>query len=132
MPQSINIRFPFEETQDGGVFATNTTTERAYRDDMTALLTLKRGQRPMRSQMYSPIFDYLHEPLDEPNQRMLERDIIEKVGEYVPQVTIKKVKFSPKPEENYLGIKIIFTVNDLFEIEQTLELNVPLPEGQSL
>lgn len=126
--RGINIQFPFQETQDGGVFALNSTTENALRDDLVALLTLKRGQRPMRNAMFSPIFDYLGEPLDETTQRLLDSDIREKVALYIPQIVIKNIKFTPKPEDNLLGIKIVFTITELFGAEMVVELNVPTEE----
>lgn len=128
----INIRFPFEETQDGGVFSLNTTTENALRDDLIALLTLRRGQRPMRSSMFSPIYDYIEEPMDEIIQRRLDADIRKKVGEFIPQIEIRNIKFTPKPDDNLLGISIRFKISNLFGTEQTVELNIPTEETDML
>jgi phage baseplate assembly protein W len=126
--QSINIRFPFAETFDGGVFQSNNTTERALRDDLVSLLTTKKRQRVMRSGLYSPIFDYIDEPLDEVLKNRLQDDIKAKVAEYIPQIEIKKIKFTEKPDENLLGIKIFFNISDLFDTTQTVELNIPTPD----
>jgi len=130
--KSINIRFPFEETQDGGVFQTNTTTERALRDDLVSLLTTKRRQRVMRNNLFSPIFDYLDEPLDTIMQQRLETDIKTKVGEFIPQIEIQRIQYTPKPEENLLGIKIIFSISELFDTVQTVELNIPTNDNPNL
>lgn len=126
--QSINIRFPFQETLDGGIFQTNNTTERALRDDLVSLLTTKRRQRVMRSGLYSPIFDYLDEPMDDTLKDRLQEDIKEKVAEFIPQIEIKGIKFQEKPDENLLGIKIVFSISDLFQTTQTVELNIPTPD----
>jgi len=126
--QGINIKLPFQETQDGGVFGLNTTTETALRDDLISLLTTKRGQRVMRNNLFSPIFDYIGEPLDSITQERLDHDIKEKVAEFIPQIEIKKIVFTPKPEENLLGIRIIFTIAELFGVEQIIELNIPTEE----
>ena len=130
--QGINIKFPFQETQDGGVFSLNTTTETALRDDLISLLTTKRGQRVMRNNLFSPIFDYIGEPLDSITQERLDHDIKEKVSEFIPQIEIRKIVFNPKPEENLLGIKIVFTVAELFGTEQVVELNIPTEETDRL
>lgn len=130
--QGINIKFPFEETQDGGVFALNTTTENALRDDLIALLTLKRGQRPMRNSMFSPIYDFIEEPMDEVLQRRLDTEIRKKVSEFIPQIEIKNIKFTPKPDENLLGISIRFKITELFGAEQVVELNIPTEETDRL
>jgi len=126
--QGINIQFPFQETQDGGVFALNTTTQNAVRDDLIALLTLRKGSRPMRNTMYSPIFDYIDEQLDETTQRLLDSEIREKVSQFIPQIVIKNIAFTPKPEQNLLGIRIVFTITELFGSEQVVELNIPTEE----
>ena len=65
MAININLKFPFEDTVDGGVFAENNTSITAIRDNLIAFLTLKKGHRVMRGDMYSPIYDYLHEQLDD-------------------------------------------------------------------
>lgn len=86
----------------------------------------------MRNNLFSPIFDYIDEPLDEIMQNRLDNDIREKVEEFIPQIEIKNIKFTPKPEENLLGIKIIFTISELFGTEQVVELNIPTEETDRL
>lgn len=125
MAKTINIRFPFKETYDGGVFATTITSEAAYQSDLISLLTTKRGQRLMRSNLYSPIYDYLMEPLDDITQQELRRDIDAKIKQYIPQLEVKKIKFNPDYANNLLGIKIIYIIKDYFSIEKTLELSFP-------
>lgn len=125
MAKTINIRFPFRETFDGGVFEGTITSETAYQSDLISLLTTKRGQRVMRSKLYSPVYDYLMEPLDDITQQELKRDIEDKVKEYIPQINIKKIRFNPDYENNSLGIKIIYIIKDYFSIERTLDLNFP-------
>lgn len=124
--KTINIRFPFAETFNGGVFDSNTTTERAYRDDLISLLTTKRRQRVMRNNLYSPIYDYLHEPLDEVAQQRLDRDIKEKVAEFLPQLEIKGIKYTPDYSNNLLGIKISFSIKELFDTTQDVNINFPI------
>lgn len=125
MAKTINIRFPFKETYDGGVFATTITSEAAYQADLISLLTTKRGQRVMRSNLYSPIYDYLMEPLDDITQQELRRDIDAKIKQYIPQLEVKRIKFNPDYANNLLGIKIIYIIKDYFSIEKTLELSFP-------
>ena len=64
MANGININFPFKDTVKGGIFETTKTTANALKADLISLLTTRRGQRPMRSSLYSPIYDYIMEPLD--------------------------------------------------------------------
>jgi len=125
MAKTINIRFPFKETFDGGVFEGTITSEAAYQSDLISLLTTRRGQRVMRSKLYSPIYDYLFEPLDDIAQQELRRDIDGKVREYIPQIEIKKIRFTPDYDNNSLGIKIIYIIKEFFSIEKSLELTFP-------
>ena len=126
--QTINIRFPFAETQDGGVFQTNNTTERALRDDLISLLTTKKRQRVMRSGLYSPIFDYLTEPMDDILKQRLQDDIKAKVATFIPQIVIQGIKYVDNVGENLLGIQITFSISNFFDTTQTVNINIPTPD----
>ncbi len=125
MIKTIGIFFPIKSTTEGGIFKGTKTTDQSLRSDLIALLTLKRGQRPMQSRMYSPIYDYLHEPLDDISQNELETKIKEKVKEFIPQLEVNKIRFTPKQTENLLGIKIFYKIKDFFGPDETIELNIP-------
>lgn len=125
MAKTINLRFPCKETYAGGVFQATTTSEAAYQSNLISLLTTKRGQRVMRSDLFSPIYNYIMEPLDDLSEQELSRDIDNVVRKYIPQVEIKKIKMTPDYEKNTLGIKIIYTIKEYFSIEKTLDLVFP-------
>ena len=128
MARSINIRFPFKETYAGGVFDTSKTSEVAYQSDLISLLTTRRGQRVMRSTLFSPIYDYLMEPLDDISIQELKRDIEEKVRKFIPQVEIKKVVTTPDYTNNALTIKLVYIIKDYFNVEKTLDLVFPMQQ----
>jgi phage baseplate assembly protein W len=125
MAKGVNIRFPFKETNTGGVFDTLKTTDSALRSDLISLLTTRRGQRPMRSTLYSPIYDYIMEPLDEYTKQELSKEIEEKVSEFIPQITITNMYFTEREEENLLTIEIVFRIDSFFGIEDSIILNIP-------
>ncbi len=128
MAKGINIKFPFKETIKGGVFDVNKTTDEALKDDLISLLTTKRGHRVMRGNLYSPVYDYLMEPLDEFSQKQLKLEIEEKVEEFIPQIIIDNITFSEDTEDtdrNFLSIKIFFTIKNFFEIKDSITLNIP-------
>lgn len=122
---SVNIKFPFRDTNRGGVFDTNEATPNALKDDLISLLTTRKGQRPMRSTLFSPIYDYIMEPLDEVAKKELQIDIEEKVGEFIPQITITKINYSEDFENNLLTIEIVFRIDTSFGIQESVILNVP-------
>lgn len=125
MAKTINIRFPFRQTYDGGVFEATKTSEAAYQSDLISLLTTKRGQRVMRSNLYSPIYDYIMEPLDEISQQEMKRDIENKVLEFIPQIQVKKVKITPDYSNNAVAIKIYYVIKDYFNVEKSIDLVFP-------
>jgi phage baseplate assembly protein W len=123
--KSIGILFPIKETEEGGVFKTSKSTDSAIRSDLIALLTLRKGQRVMQSRMYSPIYDYLFEPLDQITTDQLNIKIREKVQEFIPQVEIRKINFTNQENQNLLSIEIVYVIIDFFDIEETLTIQIP-------
>lgn len=124
--KTINILFPIKDTDSGDVFQGTTNTSAAVRSNLIALLTLKRGQRPMQSRMFSPIFDHIFEPLDEITQNELETEIKQKVNEFIPEVDIKKISYTNDLENNLLNIKITYSIKDFLNTNEQIELNIPL------
>jgi len=128
MARGINIKFPFKDTVQGGVFDVNKTTNEALKDDLISLLTTKRGHRVMRNNLYSPVYDYLMEPLDDFSKKQLKLEIEEKVEEFIPQVTIENITFSEDTSEtdrNFLSIKIFFKIQSFYELKDSITLNIP-------
>jgi len=123
--RSLGILFPIKESIDGGVFKSSVSTNEAVKSDMIALLTLRKYQRVMQSRMYSPIYDYIFEPLDDITKDELNQKIKEKVKEFIPQVEIKRIVFTQKEQENFLSIKIVYTIIDFLNLDETLTLEIP-------
>ena len=124
--KTINILFPIKDTDSGDVFQGTTNTSAAVRSNLIALLTLRKGQRPMQSRMFSPIFDHIFEPLDEITQNELETEIKQKVNEFIPEVDIKKISYTNDLENNLLNIKITYSIKDFLNTIEQIELNIPL------
>lgn len=129
---SINLKFPFAETNSGGIFDSNNTTENALRDDLISLLTTRRGARVSNNSVFSPIYDFLFEPLDNGSLSNLDAEIRRKVKEIIPQIEIKRINFDVRGDENLLNIKIIFTIINFFNVTQSIELNIPLDETDQI
>ncbi len=122
---SIGFLFPFKDSIDGGIFKPAVSTDQALRSDLISLLTMHKGQRVMQSKMYSPIYEYIHEPMDEISKSELEKKIQEKVKEFIPQITVKRVDFTSEDEKNLLGIQVIYTIKNFFDIEEQVSFNIP-------
>lgn len=117
---------PFSESVEGGVFDVNKLTSQALTDDLLSLLTTRKGNRVMRSNIYSPIYDYINEPIDDITIDNLQRDISIKINEFLPQIEVFEIRITPFEDENLLQIKILFTVKNYFNVKQSLVLNFAL------
>jgi phage baseplate assembly protein W len=125
MAKGINIKFPFQDTQTGGIFKVNKITENALKDNLISLLTTRRGQRVMRSELYSPIYDYIMEPIDNNLKRQLSLEIENKVDEFLPEVNIKEILITEIEEENLVNIKLIFSTDFSYGSTDTINLTIP-------
>jgi len=126
MLRGINFKLPFAESIEGGVFDVNKLTSEALTDDLLSLLTTRKGNRVMRSNIYSPIYDYINEPIDDVTVDNLQRDISIKINEFLPQIEVFEIRITPFEDENTLQIKILFTVKNYFNVKQSLVLNFAL------
>jgi len=129
---AISIKFPFKETSQGGVFFPNNTTIESIQTNLISLLTTKRRNRVMRCNFYSPLWDYIFEPWDDISESRLREDLIEKIGEYIPQVDVDNIIFTFTEQENLLEVKIIYKIVELGNIQDEVNVVVPVePSNES-
>jgi phage baseplate assembly protein W len=126
---SISIKFPFKETQQGGVFMPNNTTLEAIQTNLIALLTLKRRNRVMHNNLYSPLWDYIFEPWDDISSTTLKSELIQKISEYIPQVEVTEVKFNFDETKNLLEVKIVYKVTELGGLTDDVSVVIPVEPG---
>jgi len=126
----ISIKFPFKETTEGGVFFSNNTTVEAIQTDLISLLTTKRRNRVMRNNLYSPLWDYIFEPWDDISETRLREELIEKIGEYIPQVDIDEIIFTFTEQQNLLEVKIAYRILELGGLQDTVSVVVPVEPGE--
>ena len=129
MAKNINLKLPFINVSSGGIFGSNQTTGQALTDDLLSLMTTKRGSRVMRSTVYSPIFDFIDEPLDDVTKNNLQKAIIKKISEFLPQIDVFEVRMALSEDENLLKITILFSSKTIYNIKQTLVISVPINNG---
>lgn len=126
----ISIKFPFKETQQGGVFMTNNTSLEAIQTNLIALLTLKRRNRVMHTNMFSPLWDYIFEPWDDISSTTLKMEIEEKISEYIPEVEVTDVIFNFIEEDNLLEVKIEYRVQELGGVKDSVSIVLPVEPGE--
>jgi len=128
---SISIKFPFKETQQGGVFMPNNTTLESIQTNLIALLTMKRRNRVMRNNLYSPLWDYVFEPWDDISSATLKSELIEKISEFLPQVEVSEIKFNFNEDDNLLEVKIIYKITELGGITDDVSVSIPVEPGSA-
>jgi phage baseplate assembly protein W len=126
----ISIRFPFQETQEGGVFLSTKTTAEAIQTDLISLLTTKRRNRVMNNGLYSPLWDYIFEPWDDISATKLRGELIEKISEYLSEIEVTQIKFTFNEQENLLEVKITYKIIDLGGVNDSVSVVVPVEAGE--
>ena len=80
---AIGVRFPFQETNEGGVFRYTKSSEEAIRTNLISLLTTKKKQRVMNNNLFSPLYDQIFEQWDEISEDILDeklKDVMAEMG----------------------------------------------------
>lgn len=123
---AIGIRFPFQESSEGGVFRYTKTTPEQVRTNLISLLTLRRKQRPMRNSLFSPLYDVIFEPWDEITSESLRTAILEKLEMFMPEITVQDVVFTFDEDTHVLTTKVIYSIIELAGINDYVEINVTI------
>lgn len=121
---AISIKFPFQESFEGGVFKYTRTTPEKVRTNLIALLTMKRRQRPMHNDLYSPLWDYIFEPWDEISADSLKKDLLDKISTFMPEITTEDVIFSFDEDTNTLTTKVVYSIVELAGATDFVEIDV--------
>jgi len=121
---ALGILFPFKNTQEGGVFKSTNTSQESIRSNLISLLTTKRKQRPMRNKFYSPYYDFLFEQFDEISDASLKEELVEKIEEFFPDITLTKIENIFNEETHVLSSKIIYTIPSIGNITDEVNLNL--------
>lgn len=123
---AINIRFPFQESSNGGIFKFTNTTPEKVRTNLIALLTMKRKQRPMHNDLYSPLYDFLFEPWDEISADKLRTALFDKITTFIPEITTEDIIFSFDEDTNVLTTKIVYSIIELAGATDFVEIDVTI------
>lgn len=110
---TIGIRFPFKETNQGGIFMPTRINADAIRSNIIALLTLRRGQRPMDNNLYSPLYDFIFEQYDDVLEDEIKKATKKKLAEYIPEISVDQIPLAFDEATNVLEIKIVYRIVDL-------------------
>ena len=120
--QSIGIKFPFGETNQGGVIAITNTTIKAINSNLAAFFTMRKHNRVMHNDLYSPAYDYIFEQWDDISEDALKNDITNKVIAYFPEIKLNNITFNSTG--NLIQINMIYTIVGL-NITDNITIELP-------
>lgn len=123
---AIGIKFPFSESFEGGIYRYTKTTPEKVRTNLIALLTLKRRQRPMHNNLYSPLYDYIFEPWDEISADKLKEDLLDKIATFIPEIVTEDVLFNFDESTNLLTTKIVYSIIEMAGAKDAVEIDVQI------
>lgn len=121
--KSLGIQFPFTETRNGGVIGYTEIDTEAIKANLTAFLTLRKGQRVMNNSLYSPLYNYIMEVWDELSEISLTDELKQKLAEFFPEISVKKIKFVFEEDSHFLHLTLYYTVIDL-KVEDNVSISL--------
>lgn len=126
---AIGVRFPFQETNEGGVFRYTKSSDEAIRTNLISLLTTKKKQRVMNNNLYSPLYDQIFEEWDEISQDILDEKLKDVISKYITEITVEDIKYT-FDETNYtLSVKVIYSIDYLPGVRSSVEVGVSLQQN---
>ena len=126
---AISIRFPFQESTQGGVYKYTNTTPEKIRTNLLSLLTAKKKQRPMHNNLYSPIWSYIFEPWDEISSDKLKTELLDKIETFIPEVTVTNVIFTFDEVTYILTTKIVYSIIELAGAQDSVVIDMQMQQA---
>ena len=120
---SIGINFPFKETTVGGVIQPTETTLGSIQSNLIAFLTLRKGQRPMHNDLYSPLYDFIFEQWDAISENEMYDALDSKLKKFFPMIKLEEMQIKSEEDDNTINIKIIYSVPSLGNVTESLGLS---------
>lgn len=98
---SININFPINDDVEKHRFLSmNRLTKDKYYSDLLLLLLTEKGSRYYNPEYGTNLYKYIFEPNDNITENIIVDDIKNTVSSYMPEISIKNVKFNWIDESN--------------------------------
>lgn len=126
---AIGIRFPFQETFEGGVFRYTKTTPEAIRTNLISLLTTRKKQRVMNNNLYSPLYEQIFEVWDPIAEDSLRTNIFEKIKVYIPEISVDNIVFTFDETSYVLTVKIVYSIVTLGTTQDSVEIDIALQQN---
>lgn len=123
---AIGVRFPFQETNEGGVFRYTKSSDETIRTNLISLLTTKKQQRVMNNNLYSPLYEQVFEEWDEISQDILDEKLKAVISKYITEITVEDIKYTFDETTYTLTVKVVYSIDYLQGVQSSVEVGVAL------
>lgn len=82
----------------------------------------------MRQGLYSPLYDYLWEPMDDFTKKEMRHAVEEAIAEYIPDISVEDIEIEYINEQNLVRVKVIYTIDILGDIGDQATVFIPREE----
>lgn len=115
--KSINIDFPFRDSEKGFFLALNTEDAKAVKADLLHLILTNKGERLYLPDFGTNLRKYLFDPYDGITESEIKTEISEAVKKYIPNLKINSVTFTESEISQYGAVvRLDYTISeDVFE-----------------
>lgn len=120
--KSININFPFRDSDKGFFLELNTEDSKAIKADLLHLILTNKGERLYLPDFGTNLRKYLFNQYDGITEGDIKNEISEAVKKYIPNLKINTITFDEAPQNQYgVVVRIDYTVSeDVFETRDFL------------
>jgi phage baseplate assembly protein W len=103
MSNSINIKFPFQDSTKGFFMEMSEDNDSAVKNDLLHLLLTQKGERYYLPDFGSDLRKYVFEPNDGITYSEMEQDLNETIKAYIPNITINKIHIDRGENSEYIA-----------------------------
>ena len=122
----INIKFPFQNSDNGFFVQLNKATNEAIKIDLMHLLLTRKGQRLYNPDFGTDLIKFIFEPNDEMTLASLTTEIKNSVKKYLPNLDVTNISVVPSPDSDYAAVVTInYTITDnVFTTSDLIIINI--------
>jgi len=84
----------------------------------------------MNNRLYSPLYDYIFEPWDSRAQSELNKELTDKIIEFIPNISISTINYSFNEESYTLTVDVIYKIPELGGLKDDVSITVNFDDGQ--
>lgn len=122
MNKSINIDFPFRDSEGGFFLKLNTEDTKAIKADLLHLILTNKGERLYLPEFGTNLRKHLFSPFDEITQDEIKTEMIEAIKKFIPNIKIDSIDIEESERNEYgVTVKINYTITeDVFEMQDLI------------